>query len=61
MSRALPGSEFTRRQSLVVGGLSLFGLNSADLSALRAAAAEPSADSRSDSAANGSDSSLRTA
>ena len=36
MNRALPGSEFTRRQSLVVGGLSLFGLNSADLSALRA-------------------------
>ena len=52
MSRALPSSEFTRRQSLVVGGLSLFGLNSADLSALRAAAAERSANSSSDSTAS---------
>ena len=41
MSRAMPVSEFTRRQSLIAGGLSLLGLSSAELSAMRAASAAP--------------------
>ena len=41
MSRAMPVPEFTRRQSLIAGGLSLLGLTSAELSAMRAASAAP--------------------
>ena len=41
MSRAMPVPEFTRRQSLIAGGLSLLGLTSAELSAMRAASAGP--------------------
>ncbi len=43
MSRAMPVSGFTRRQSLIAGGLSLLGLTSAELSAMRAASAAPRA------------------
>ena len=41
MNRAMPVPEFTRRQSLIAGGLSLLGLTSAELSAMRAASAHP--------------------
>ena len=41
MSRAMPVPEFTRRQSLIAGSLSLLGLTSAELSAMRAASAAP--------------------